>query len=168
MKARTSLRRCCLRWMPHLFLRLFQASTAELGECGEHIAARHLKRLGWQLLGRRLMTPHGEIDVVARDGSELVCVEVKTGRPVPLPRLRGVSPSVPSSPTWRPGCHFDRRSLERQRRAGRWLASRMEKGSLGGGRVDLIEVVVRGARKNAPEILHHPRLRAPLLILAFA
>jgi len=47
---------------------------------GEDAAARHLKRLGWRILGRNLRTRFGEVDLVAqdRDGG-LVFVEVKTG-----------------------------------------------------------------------------------------
>ncbi len=45
---------------------------------GEDAAARHLRRRGCQILGRRLRTVLGEIDLVALDGRTVVFVEVKT------------------------------------------------------------------------------------------
>jgi putative endonuclease len=49
-----------------------------LGERGENVAAKHLQKLGYRILGRNFKTPMGEIDIVARDGKTLVFVEVKT------------------------------------------------------------------------------------------
>ena len=51
-----------------------------LGNEGERLAARHLRRLGYKILARRYRTALGEIDLVARDGSCIVFVEVKTRR----------------------------------------------------------------------------------------
>jgi putative endonuclease len=49
-----------------------------LGERGEEVAVRFLKRHGYRILGRRVDTRHGEIDIVAVDGRTIVFVEVKT------------------------------------------------------------------------------------------
>lgn len=49
-----------------------------LGETGERLACRHLRRRGYAILARRYRTRGGEIDIVARDGGALVFVEVKT------------------------------------------------------------------------------------------
>src|SRR5206468_8338895 len=49
-----------------------------VGRRGEELAARHLQRLGLQVLERNVRLPDGEIDLVAREGEELVFVEVKT------------------------------------------------------------------------------------------
>ena len=49
-----------------------------LGRLGEQAAARHLTELGWQILDRNWRCPEGELDIVARDGAELVVCEVKT------------------------------------------------------------------------------------------
>ena len=49
-----------------------------LGKQGEELACRELKRRGYAILARRFRTRFGEIDIVARDGSSLVFVEVKT------------------------------------------------------------------------------------------
>ena len=51
-----------------------------LGRLGERLAAEHLERLGYAIVARNHRTRHGEIDVIACDGSTLVFVEVKTRR----------------------------------------------------------------------------------------
>ena len=63
-------------------LNIFKKQTASLGQIGEKAAAIYLKKIGYELLcsnftntsGRRL----GEIDLIAKDGNEIVFVEVKT------------------------------------------------------------------------------------------
>ena len=56
-----------------------QAQHLETGEWGEKIAERFLKKNGLKMLGRRVrLGSRDEIDLVARDGEELVFVEVKT------------------------------------------------------------------------------------------
>lgn len=52
----------------------------DLGQRGENIAARELKRRGYRIKERRWRTRRGEIDIVAEDGETLVIVEVKTRR----------------------------------------------------------------------------------------
>jgi putative endonuclease len=49
-----------------------------LGERGENFAARHLKRLGYHIVGRQVDLRVGELDIVAVDGRTVVFVEVKT------------------------------------------------------------------------------------------
>jgi putative endonuclease len=51
-----------------------------LGRRGEEEAVAYLRSLGWRILDRNWRCEHGEIDVVALDGAELVVVEVKTRR----------------------------------------------------------------------------------------
>jgi putative endonuclease len=48
------------------------------GNEGEEMAAVYLERLGYDILARQYRTMVGEIDLIARDGSEIVFVEVKT------------------------------------------------------------------------------------------
>jgi putative endonuclease len=48
-----------------------------LGKSGEDRACRELERLGYAILARRYRTRFGEIDIVARDGTTIVFVEVK-------------------------------------------------------------------------------------------
>jgi putative endonuclease len=47
------------------------------GRRGEVVAALWLMAKGYRILGFRLRTPHGEIDLVARRGQVLAAVEVK-------------------------------------------------------------------------------------------
>jgi putative endonuclease len=49
-----------------------------VGRRGEALAARYLERLGMTILDRNVRMPQGEIDLVAREGDEVVIVEVKT------------------------------------------------------------------------------------------
>lgn len=49
-----------------------------VGRRGEELAARHLQRAGLTIVERNVRLPWGEIDLVAREGDELVFVEVKT------------------------------------------------------------------------------------------
>ncbi len=51
-----------------------------LGQAGERLAARHLRRKGMKILVWNHRAPTGEIDLIARDGDYLVFVEVKTRR----------------------------------------------------------------------------------------
>jgi putative endonuclease len=51
-----------------------------LGERGERLASRYLKRQGMRVLLRGYRTEQGEIDLIARDGDILVFVEVKARR----------------------------------------------------------------------------------------
>ena len=50
----------------------------KLGNEGEELAARFLKGKKYKILDRQYRTKFGEIDLVARDGREIVFVEVKT------------------------------------------------------------------------------------------
>jgi putative endonuclease len=47
------------------------------GRLGEQAAALFLLERGYRVLARNQRTPLGELDLVCRDGSELVIVEVK-------------------------------------------------------------------------------------------
>ena len=48
------------------------------GRLGETLAAWWLRLQGWRIVGRRVRTPLGEIDLVARRGRTTLFVEVKT------------------------------------------------------------------------------------------
>ncbi len=47
---------------------------------GERAAERHVRRLGYQIVGRRDRSRLGELDLVAVDGRTVVFIEVKTRR----------------------------------------------------------------------------------------
>lgn len=48
------------------------------GRRGERLAAWWLRLKGWSILDRRVRTPAGEVDLIARRGSLVAFVEVKT------------------------------------------------------------------------------------------
>ena len=50
------------------------------GNKSENLAASYLKRKGFKILERQFITRFGEIDLIAKDGDEIVFVEVKSRR----------------------------------------------------------------------------------------
>jgi len=55
-----------------------KSNSRQLGDAGEDLAAAALKKQGYKILERNYVTPLGEIDLIARQGGELVFIEVKT------------------------------------------------------------------------------------------
>ncbi len=49
-----------------------------LGNKGEKLVVKYLKKAGCKILKRNYVTPFGEADIVAQDGDEIAFVEVKT------------------------------------------------------------------------------------------
>lgn len=47
------------------------------GRRGEAIAAWWLRLQGWRIVGQRLKTPRGEVDLIARRGKTIAFIEVK-------------------------------------------------------------------------------------------
>jgi putative endonuclease len=54
-----------------------------LGDFGERLAAHRLEAHGMAIVARNVRTHAGEIDLLARDGEDLVFVEVRTRRAAP-------------------------------------------------------------------------------------
>ena len=78
------------------------------------MAAAHLSRLGYSILARNVRTRHGEIDLIAYDGSTLAFVEVKT--------RRATSQSIRLDPEMAPLAGLRARQRARLRRlAAAWL-----------------------------------------------
>jgi putative endonuclease len=61
-----------------LGVEVLMAAKDDLGRRGEQAAADYLAGRGMQVVDRNWRCAQGEIDLVARDGAELVFVEVKT------------------------------------------------------------------------------------------
>ena len=53
-------------------------ASAAIGAEGERLAARFLRKLGCAILQRNCRSALGELDLIVRDGDEVVFVEVKT------------------------------------------------------------------------------------------
>jgi putative endonuclease len=145
---------------PRLFVALFDPDDRELGALGEEVAARHLVRHGWRILGRRLRTRAGEADLVASRDRTLAVVEVKTGRVSPAPIPAGHRPSEAWGLRWRPGFRCDAQRLARLRRVADAIA-RAGSRDPAETRVDLVEVLL-GGRPRRFRLIHHEDLRKPL------
>jgi len=55
-----------------------KTTTKETGDTAEHIAQGYLLEKGYEILTTNWRIGHLELDIVARDGEELVIVEVKS------------------------------------------------------------------------------------------
>lgn len=111
-------------------------SRQALGRWGEDLAASYLAAQGYQVLERNVRTPHGEIDLVARDPGMLVFVEVKTRRSASFgPPEESVTP---------------RKRLHLSASAQAYLQSHPELD--GNWRLDVI--AIRLFKSEPPEIVH--------------
>ncbi len=155
-----ALRNVCLEFFPGLALRRFELTPAELGRAGENFAARLLRGAGWRVLARRVHTPQGEVDLAIAGLGLVICVEVKTGYSEGWPRA-GASLALTWQADRRPGRRLNWERIERQTRAGRWLAKRQPGGPWQSGGLDLVEVLVDRKRHSIGWVHHCNRL-APL------
>lgn len=100
-----------------------------LGTSGEALAEDHLRGLGYQIIGKDVRTPLGQLDLVAMDGSTLVFVEVKT--------RAGTGFGLPQEAV-------DRRKIRKLRQlAAYYLKRRPYRGLV---RFDVVGLVVDGGR----------------------
>jgi len=109
-----------LELAPASLLRLQSLSTKSIGDAGERIAEKYLRKLGHEILARNLRHPAAELDLVSQTASHLVVTEVKTTLGAYRPQRT----------------RFGSYARERQRIAARALARRLHKKP----RMDLIEV----------------------------
>jgi len=168
-RARARVRGLLLALAPRIYLRHAcrrgrRPAGSALGLAGEELAARHLRRRGWRLRGRRVATPCGEVDLWAWRPGVSACVEVKTGVLALVPRPSGWRARGPAAGggraalwwdlRWRPGLRVDQRRVRRLLCSARFLA-----GAAGGApRVDLIEVLVAEGGRRV-QLIHHEDLR---------
>jgi putative endonuclease len=116
----------------------------ELGRLAEEITCRHLRQLGWKVLGRNWRVRVGELDIIALDGGTVVFVEVKAGR-------IGLSGPGPERPALAVGA---RKQTRLRRLAEAWLARNWS-----GGYPDLrFDVVgIAFGEGSTPESIEHIR-----------
>lgn len=62
------------------WLKWIRPRPQSLGAAGERYAAKWLKKQGYRIIGQGLRSRLGELDLVAKEGTTLVFVEVKTRR----------------------------------------------------------------------------------------
>lgn len=114
-----------------------------LGDSGEELAARYLAGLGFRILCRNVRAGRCEIDIIARDGDELVFAEVRT---------RSANPVAAPEDSVGP------RKLERLiRGASLWTEEHNYNGCW---RIDLVAVTVEG--NKAPKIEHFRSITEPM------
>ncbi len=112
-----------------------------VGRYGEQLAADHLEAAGLVILERNWRCREGELDIVAREGGELVFVEVKTRS-----SLAFGSPAEAVSPA---------KSARIRQLALRYLMARREAGddaAWAALRFDVVAVLRSSA--TGPEVVH--------------
>ncbi len=53
-------------------------TTRQIGDDGEDMACDFLVKQGWEILDRNYFSGHSEIDIIAKENSTIVFIEVKT------------------------------------------------------------------------------------------
>lgn len=61
-----------------------ETDSRALGAKGEKYAVKFLKKSGFKILEKNYKTAVGEVDIIARDGGEIVFAEVKTRQKNPM------------------------------------------------------------------------------------
>ncbi|MEZ5975250.1 MAG: YraN family protein [Planctomycetota bacterium] len=141
----------------HWAVRRGRLDRERLGWLGECHVARLARKRGWRVLGRRLVLPAGEVDLLLRWQQVPVLVEVKSAL---VPDGWTLPGGAPWSEEIRPGRHFDARQWRAYERAARQVRRRLETESQGPVRIDLVEVLWH-PRWRRPVVLHHRDLHGP-------
>ncbi len=113
-------------------------STHEKGQRSEDLVAEHLRSKNWQIIGRNIFTKFGEIDILAKENDEFVCVEVRS-------RTRHTSIPPELSVSWRKYQHLVRSLLSLPRLYNRPT------------RIDLITVEAGAITNHYRDFSPHPR-----------
>jgi len=101
------------------------------GQIAEDLVAGHLAAEGWEIVERNARTRYGELDIVARDGTVLVFVEVK-----------GARVGTAYGPE-RPICSIDFRKQRKVRRlATAWISERRDQPRYDDIRCDAVGVIL--------------------------
>ena len=114
-----------------------EASRA-LGELGERIAERWLRRGGWQVEARRFRSGHRDIDLVVRRANVVAFVEVKARRSLDF-----------GDPAAAVG---DRKRRELARSGADWIRRFGEPGTA--YRFDVVAVLVQGNEVRVRHVEH--------------
>ena len=78
-------------------------STKEkIGEWGENEASYFLSNLGYEIIARKVRTPRGEIDILAKSDDGTTFVEVRTLTPIGSPTPKRRSPVKNKPAGWLP------------------------------------------------------------------
>ncbi len=56
----------------------FGKTTKDIGNYGEKLAAKFLKKKGYKIVAKNFLSAHGEIDIIAKNRHSFVFVEVKS------------------------------------------------------------------------------------------
>lgn len=108
-----------------------------LGKQGEDLAEAYIRKRGYRILERNFRTPVGEIDLIARDGEQIVFIEVKArmndgfGKP-----FEAVTP----------------KKQERIRKAALLYLKRMK--TEAPARFDVISIVIRDGKPDVEYLPH--------------
>lgn len=109
-----------------------------LGDKGERVAVKFLKRNGYSILAQQYRTDLGEIDIIALDGQTVVFIEVKTRK------------------TDLKGQPFEAVTLQKQRQLTRLAGSFLKQHQLlnQSARFDIISIIWQ-SDQSTPEIQHY-------------
>ena len=58
--------------------KVFTSKSQKTGELGENLAETYLKKKGYRIIERNYTIPQGEIDIIAKEGNDLIFIEVKS------------------------------------------------------------------------------------------
>ncbi len=107
----------------------------QTGKYGEEKAADYLTHIGYRIIAKNVSCRHGEIDIIANDGDEIVFVEVRT---------RSFGWLMP------PECTVGPEKIKKLKKAARiWTENRKYTGFW---RIDLIAITLKEGR--GPSIEH--------------
>ena len=122
----------------------YRSIRQRLGRAGENAACELLRCLNMDILARNWRCRAGELDIVARDGGEIVFVEVKTMR---------------SRPGFAPAANLSPRQRRRNYNAAKVYMRALDISGYP-GRFDLVEATFRGP--FLVRLVRHPDYLPPL------